>query len=148
MALEQGLTLRFLEGLLRAEFDLSADTTQTYKLALYSSAAALSASTAAYTTEGEVVGTGYTAGGATLSISVGPTRGTTGVYMGFADPSWSAASFSARGALLYLADGSENPSVLVLDFGADKTATVSQPFYVRMPPTTLATALIRVIRRV
>ena len=120
-------------------------TTQFYKIALYTNAATLDASTAEYTTAGEVVGTGYIAGGATLTITVPPTTGGVGhvAYLTFADVTWPSAVFTARGALVYLADGVTNPAVVVLDFGADKTVS-GTAFVVQFPSASNTSAIIRI----
>lgn len=143
MAITQGLVTSFKVGLLNAQFNFGASTTQVFKLALYSSTANLGPATTVYTTTGEVVGTGYIAGGATLTISQAPTSSGKIAFMGFATPSWSGATLTARGGLIYLYDGLTNPAVAVLNFGADKTAN-NQTFSVPMPANLVDTALIRI----
>jgi len=117
--------------------------TDTIKMALYTSSATLDASTTAYTTSNEVSssGTNYTAGGNTLTSPVITSSGTT-AYVDFADTTWSNASFTARGALIYNASKS-NKAIAVLDFGADKTATAGD-FVVQMPTADASNALIRI----
>lgn len=117
--------------------------TDTIKMALYTSAASLDASTTAYTTSNEVSssGTNYTAGGNTLTSPVITSSGTT-AYVDFADTTWSNATFTARGALIYNASKS-NKAIAVLDFGADKTATAGD-FVVQMPTADASNALIRI----
>jgi hypothetical protein len=117
--------------------------TDTIKMALYTSAASLDAATTAYTTSNEVSssGTNYTAGGNTLTSPVITSSGTT-AYVDFADTTWSNASFTARGALIYNASKS-NKAIAVLDFGADKTATAGD-FVVQMPTADASNALIRI----
>ena len=144
MPLVQGQTTSFKVGLLTASFNFGTGTTQVFKLALYTASASLDATTTAYTTTDEVTGTGYTAGGVTLTISQVPTSLGTTAYLGFADAAWPGATFTARGGLIYLADGITNPSVAVLDFGADKTAT-SQTFTVQFPVATADSAIVRII---
>jgi len=122
----------FKQGLLNGDFDFDTDT---FKIALYTNSASLNAETAAYTTSGEVVGSGYTAGGNTLTVSKGITGGT--AFITFADTSWSAA-ITARGALIYKNSGA---SVCVLDFGSDKTSTTT--FSVDFPVASSTDALIR-----
>ena len=96
----------------------SADT---YKLALYTSAATLGASTTAYSTTNEASGTGYTAGGATLTgLTIG-LSGTT-AYLTFTDPNWASSTITARGCLVYNASKS-NKAVAAFDFGQDVTST-------------------------
>ena len=112
-------------------------STDTYKIALYTSSATLDASTTAYTTTGEVVGTGYTAGGATLSGFNVTTSGTTAILDWTTDPSWANATITARGALIYNASKS-NKALCVLDFTSDKTST-DGTFAVTLPtPDALA----------
>lgn len=115
--------------------------TGTFKLALYTNAATLDASTAAYTSTGEATGGNYVAGGQTVTATVTTTGTTTGgtTYVTFSSPSWTG-SITARGALIYQSGGS-NPAVCVLDFGSDKTS--SSTFTVQMPANTATSALIR-----
>jgi hypothetical protein len=118
---------------------LQALATGTLKMALYTANADLNAGTLVYSTTNEVVGTGYVAGGNTLTGVTVLTSGTT-AYLDFADTTWTPANFTARGALIYNTSLS-NLAVAVLDFGADKTATTS--FTVQMPANTATSALIR-----
>jgi hypothetical protein len=111
--------------------------TDTFKIALYTNAAELGEATAAYTSTGEVVAAGYTAGGAALVVSVQPTASGTVVYASFADATFTAA-LTARGALIYKDGG---PAVCVLDFGADKTSTTT--FTVQFPAATSTSAILR-----
>lgn len=113
----------------------------TYKMALYTDAASLDQNTAAYTTTGEVVGAGYVAGGQALTINVSPVVGSDKAYMSFADPEWPGATFTARGALIYL-DDIGFPSVAVIHFGENKTVS-GGTFKVDLPPATASTAIIR-----
>jgi hypothetical protein len=110
------------------------------KIALYTAAADLGAGTTVYTTSGEVVGTGYTAGGKTLTGVTVSQSGTT-AYLDFADVTWDPANFTARGALIYNTSLG-NLAVAVLDFGSDKTTTTT--FTVQMPVNTATSALIRI----
>jgi hypothetical protein len=113
--------------------------TDTFYIALYTNAASLGIDTAAYTATGEVVASGYTAGGVPLTVSVQPTASGRTVYVSFSDVSISAA-FTARGALIYKHGGS-NTAVAVLDFGADKTSTTT--FTVQFPAADSTTAILR-----
>ncbi len=116
--------------------------TDTYKIALFTSAATLSAATTAYAVTNEVSGTGYTAGGATL---VGFTTSTdTGVaILDFTtDPAWASATITARGALIYNSSKT-NKAVAVLDFGSDITST-NGTFTVTFPAATAAAGLVRI----
>jgi hypothetical protein len=141
MALAQGATNTFKLGLPNGDFDFGTDT---FKIALYTAAASLGPETTAYTTTGEVVASGYTAGGNTLTVTQTPTIGTqTGnatVYLSFANATWTSA-LTARGALIYKS-GSGNPAVCVLDFGSDKTSTTT--FTVQFPAVTSTAAIIRI----
>ena len=137
MAFEQTLTTSFKQDILLGVHDLETDT---IKMALYLATADLGAATTIYTTTGETSGTGYTAGGKTLTGVTVLTSGTT-AYVDFADPSWDPAAFTARGALIYNASKS-NKAIAVLDFGSDKTATTV--FTVQMPANTATSALIRI----
>lgn len=130
----------FLSGLMNGDYDFSADT---FKIALYTNAASLSNTTDVYTTDGEVVATGYTAGGETLAVSQVPIVNGTNpptAYISFSNVTWTAA-FTARGALIYKS-GSGNPTVCVLDFGNDKTSTTT--FTVQFPAATNTSAIIRI----
>ena len=117
----------------------------TFKIALYTSSATLDANTTAYTTSNEVAATGnYTTGGNVLSVSTTPTNGGSGTtaFIDFADTTWSAATITARGALIYNSSQS-NSAVAVLDFGSDKTSTDGD-FTVQFPAATNTTAIIRI----
>src|SRR5512137_2959510 len=116
MAFDQTLTTSFKRDILLGVHDLETDT---IKMALYLATADLGAATTIYTTTGETSGTGYSAGGKTLTGVTVLTSGTT-AYVDFADPSWDPAAFTARGALIYNASKS-NKAIAVLDFGSDKT---------------------------
>ena len=131
--ISQGQCTIFKKNLLNG---LENFTSGTYKIALYTSFANLDASTLVYTTSGEVTGAGYTAGGKTLTNIV-PASGDGAAYISFQNVTWSASSFTARGALIY--NGSTNAAVCVLDFGSDKT---SSNFTVTFQTATSTTAVI------
>ena len=137
MAITQAMCTSFKQELLNKEHDLDTDT---FKIALYTSSATLSAATTAYSATNETSGTGYTAGGATLTGGAIATSGTT-AYADFSDPSWTTASFTAAGALIYNTSNS-NTAVLVLDFGGDFTVT-SGTFTITFPTADASNALIR-----
>jgi len=126
----------FKIGLMDGTFNFTSDT---FYMALYTNAATLNASTTAYTATGEVVDTGYTAGGLALTIAQTPTVGNSGnvAYISFDNAVWSGA-ITARGALIYTSGG----SVCVLDFGADKTSTAT--FTVQFPAVSNTSAIIRI----
>jgi hypothetical protein len=140
MTIAQGATNTFKVGLLDGNYDLAAGS---FKIALYTGAASIGPETTAYTTDGEVVADGYTAGGEALTISQVPTignqSGNATAYLSFSNVTWTSA-LTARGALIY--DSSTNASVCVLDFGADKTSTTT--FTVQFPAATDTAAIIRI----
>lgn len=134
--IEQTQTTSFKEELFKGIQNLLTDTLY---IALYTAFADIGANTTAYTTDNEVVGTGYTAGGIALTgVTINSYNGT--VYINFNNAVWNPASFTARGALIYNVSKA-NRSIAVLDFGADKTC--SNSFTITMPPNTYTTALIR-----
>jgi len=119
---------------------LQALGTDTIKLALYTGDASLNADTTAYTTVGEVVGTGYTAGGKTCTnVTVNSLNGV--AYVSFDNLTWTSAAFTCRGALIYNSSKS-NKSIAVLNFGSDKTC--SSTFTITLPTNIYSSALIRV----
>ena len=132
----QGQTTSFKKELYEGVHNF---TTDTFKIALYTAYATLNQDTLVYTSEGEITGTGYTATGQTL---LNPTvNSASGVaYISFDNPSWTSASFTARGALIYNSSKA-NKSVAVLDFGSDKTTTST--FTITFPANTATTAIIR-----
>lgn len=137
--IQQGLTNSFKQEMLQAGQNLLADT---LRMALYTAFSDVGALTTAYTTANEVVGMGYTAGGAVITGATISTDLQTGtVYVNFNNVSWPGANFIARGALIYNVTRG-NKSVAVLDFGADKTfSSISNT--VALPVNTATTALIR-----
>jgi O-acetylhomoserine/O-acetylserine sulfhydrylase-like pyridoxal-dependent enzyme len=135
----QGITNTFVAKSLAGDIDFDTDT---FKMALYSDDATLDSSTSAYTTTNEVVGTGYVAGGNTLTgATVTQDDDADVVYITFDSPTTWTGTFSARGALIYNSSSS-NYYVCVLDFGAVKTI-VAQTLTVTLPENTATTALIR-----
>ena len=138
MAISQAMCTSFKAEILGGIQDLDTDV---IKIALYISAASLDAATTAYTTSNEVTGVGYSAGGNTLASPTISISGTT-AYVDFADTSWTTATITARGALIYNSSKA-NRSIAVLDFGSDKTSTAGT-FTVQMPANTAADALIRI----
>lgn len=139
MPIAQGMCSSFKQQLLLGEHDMDTDT---FKIALYTSAASLGASTTVYTTSNEVAsGGGYTAGGNTLSGATVSLTGTT-AYVDFADTSWSAATITARGALIYNSSKA-NKAVAVLDFGSDKVST-GGTFTIQFPANDASNAIIRI----
>jgi hypothetical protein len=139
MAIEQGLTNSFKRDMLQAGQNI---ITGTLYMSLYTAFSSIGPTTTVYTTDNEVTGTGYTAGGVQVTGATINTDVDTGVvYVNFNNVSWPGASFIARGALIYNTSSS-NKSVLVLDFGADKSFN-SVNNTVAMPVNSSTTALIR-----
>ena len=147
MSILQGATTSFKVELLQAVHNFGPTTPNTFKVALYTASADINASTTVYSTTNEVTGSGYTAGGNTLVISTSPTSGNnTGniptAYISFANTSWTSASFTARGALVYnVTQG--NKSVAVLDFGTDKTVS-NDTFQIIFPTADANSAIVRI----
>ena len=129
----------FKTGMMNGTFNF---TSGTFYMALYTNAATLDATTTAYTSTGEVVASGYTAGGLALTIAQVPTVGNSGTtaYISFDNAVWSGA-ITARGALIYQTT-TGNPAVCVLDFGADKTSSAT--FTVQFPDPSNTSAIIRI----
>lgn len=139
MSIVQGQCTIFKQNCLSALENFAVGTPYTYKIALYTASANLAASTLAYTSVGEVVGTGYTAGGKILTISQRPTSSDVTAYISFADVTWNPASFTTRGALIY--NSTTGAAVAVLNFGADKVPTTS--FTITFPTADASNAIIR-----
>ena len=141
MTIQQGQCTIFKQNCLKGLENFAVGTPYTYKIALYSAAANLDYTTTAYTTQNEITGTGYIAGGQALTISQVPTYtpGTSTAFISFANAVWNPASFTCRGALIY--NSTTNAAVAVLDFGSDKTAT--NTFTVTFPANTASDAIIR-----
>ena len=143
MAITQAMCTSFKVELLTGTHDFTNSTGNTFKMALYTNAATLDATTTAYTASDEVAnGNGYTTAGETLT-NVTPTSSSTTAYADFADVTWTTASFTARGALIYNDTASGDPAVCVLDFGADYTAT-NGDFTVQFPTANATDAIIRI----
>jgi|TARA_R100000458_G_C8223151_1_gene206924 hypothetical protein len=114
----------------------------TFKLAMYTNSASFNAATTAYTTSNEVSGTGYSAGGGTLT-RVDPTTSSTTAFTDFSDLTFSSSTITARGALIYNDSASGDPTVVVLDFGSDKSSS-SGDFTVQFPTANSSSAIIRI----
>lgn len=139
MAISQAMCSSFKEELFEGVHDLSTDV---IKIALYTSAATLDASTTAYTAVNEVAnGNGYTTGGNTLAGVTISLTGTT-AFVDFSDTTWSTATITARGALIYNSTASD-AAIAVLDFGADKSST-SGDFTVVFPANDATNAILRI----
>ena len=142
MAISQAMCTSFKKELLEAVHNFKNSGGSTFQIALYTSSASLGASTTAYTTSNEVSGTNYTAKGNTLT-RVDPTTSSTTALTDFADTTWSSATITARGALIFNDSASGDPSVAVLDFGGDKTSTAGD-FTVSFPAADASNAIIRI----
>jgi len=114
----------------------------TFQIALYTDSASFTASTTAYTSSNEITGTGYTAKGNTLT-RVDPTTSSTTAYTDFADSTWSSSTITAMGAMIFNDSASGDPSVIILDFGADKSSS-SGDFKVVFPTADASSAIIRI----
>jgi hypothetical protein len=135
----QGQCTIFKQNCLSALENFAVGTPYTYKIALYTASANLDETTLAYTSVGEVVGTGYTATGKVLTISQRPTSSGITAYISFSNVTWNPASFTTRGALIY--NSTTGAAVAVLNFGADKTPTTS--FTITFPTADAQDAIIR-----
>lgn len=132
----------FKQEILQGVHDFTASTGNSFKLALYTSSATLDASTTAYSVTNEASGSGYSAGGAALT-NVTPTTSGTTAFTDFDDLTFSAATITARGALIYNDTAAGDPAVVVLDFGSDKTST-SGDFTIIFPAADSSNAIIRI----
>jgi len=142
MAISQSMCTSFKSELLTAEHDFTNSTGDTFRIALYTSSATLDASTTAYSSTNEVSGTGYTAKGNALT-NVTPTTSSTTAYTDFADSTWSSATITANGALIYNDDHASDAAVCVLAFGGDKTST-NGDFTIQFPTADASNAIIRI----
>jgi hypothetical protein len=133
----------FKVELMQGIHNFTTSTGNTFKLALYTNSASFTASTTAYTTSNEVTASGsYATGGGTLT-NVTPTSSSTTAFTDFADLSFTTATITARGALIYNDTATGDPTVVVLDFGSDKTST-SGTFQVIFPTADSSSAIIRI----
>lgn len=140
MAISQAMCTQFKRDVMLGVHDLD---TNTVKIALYTSSASLGAATTAYTTSNEVAsGNGYTTGGETLASASVVTNGTSGCFDS-TDPSWTSATFTARGALIYNDSASGNEAIAVLDFGGDFTVA-GGTFKIIFPAQTASNAIVRI----
>ena len=155
MAITQALCTSFKQEILQGIHNFtngsgggtttSTGTGNTFKIALFTSSASLGAGTTAYADSNQVSGTGYSAGGNTLT-NVTPTTSSTTALTDFADTTWSSSTITARGALIYNSSttaGSANRAVAVLDFGSDKTTSAGD-FTITFPTADASSAIIRI----
>lgn len=136
----------FKQELLQGDHDFTASTGHTFKLAMYDNNASFTAATTDYTATDEISGTGYTAGGGTLT-NVSPSTSGTTAFTDFADLTFSTATVTARGAIIYNTTtgggSSTTDAVVVLDFGGDKTSTAGD-FTIQFPTADASNAIIRI----
>jgi PKD repeat protein len=142
MAITTAMCTSFKKELMEAVHNFKNTGGSTFNLALYTSSASLGAGTTAYTTSNEVSGTNYTAKGASLTRVDPSTSGTTALT-DFADLTFSNATVTARGALIFNDSASGDPSVCALDFGGDKTSTAGD-FTIQFPAADASNAIIRI----
>ena len=146
MAITQAMCTSFKQELLQAKHDFTTSTGHSFKLALYTSSATLGATTTDYSATNEVSGTGYSAGGGALT-NVTPTTSGTTAFTDFDDLTFSTATITANGALIYnttTGGGSgTTDSVVVLAFGGDKTSTAGD-FTIQFPTADASNAIIRI----
>lgn len=141
MSIGQTQTTVFKLNLLKALENFNAGTPYIYKIALYTANATLNETTTVYTTDDEITGTGYIAGGKVLTITgLGSDTANNTAYVSFVDVTWSPANFTTAGALVY--NSTTNAAVCVLNFGSDKTAT--NTFIITFPSATSTTAVLRI----
>jgi hypothetical protein len=140
MAIVQGQTTIFKKNCLSGLENFAVGTPYTYKIALYTAFADLDSSTTAYSTTNEIAGTGYTAGGLSLTV-IPPNSNDTAqtAFVSFLPAIWNPASFTTRGALIY--NSTTGAAVCVLNFGSDKVAT--NTFTVQFPTADATSAIIR-----
>ena len=132
----------FKKELMEAKHNFLLSGGNTFKLAMYDNNASFTAATTAYTATNEVSGTGYSAGGGTLT-RIDPSSSGTTAFTSFSDLTFSTATVTARGALIYNDTAAGDPTVIVLDFGADKTSTAGD-FTIQFPTADASTAIIRI----
>jgi len=142
MAITQAMCTSFKKEILEAKHNFLNSGGDTFKIPLYTSSASLGASTTAYTTSNETSGTNYTAKGNTLTRVDPSTSGTTALT-DFADTTWSSSTITARGAMIFNETVSGDTSVLILDFGADKSSS-SGDFVIQFPAADASNAIIRI----
>lgn len=141
MAISTAMCTSFKSQLMSAQHNFNNPGGNTFKIALYTSTATLGASTTAYAATNEISGTGYTAGGQSLT-SVSPTTSGTTAYVDFADITWASSTITANGALIYNANAT-NASVVSLAFGSDKSSS-NGDFTIVFPTANATDAIIRI----
>ena len=146
MAISSAICSSFKQELLQGKHSFESSGGHTFKIALYSDSASLGTTTTAYTTSQEVSGSGYSAGGNTLT-NTGVAKSTVTSYTDFSDTSWTSASFTARGCLIYNSSSisglTSNAAVFSIDFGGNKTVS-SGTFTIQFPANNSSSAIIRI----
>ena len=149
MAISSAICTSFKQEILVGTHNLTASSGNTFKIALYTSSATLGASTTAYSTTNEISntsGSAYTAGGATLTNN-GVSLSSTTAFVDFADVTYSSASFTANGAMIYNTTtnggSSTTDAVAIIAFGGDKTAS-NGTFKIEFPAADASNAIIRI----
>lgn len=142
MAISTAMCTSFKVELLKGVHNFTATTGNEFKMALYTSSATLDATTTAYSATNEISGTGYTAAGNVID-QVTPTSSSTTALVDFQDESWSGASFTANGAMIYNNTAAGDPAVCTLAFGSDKQV-VSGTFTVQFPAADASNAILRI----
>jgi len=132
----------FKVELMKGVHDFTNSSGNTFNIALYTNSASFTAATTAYTSGNEVSGTGYTAKGYALT-NVTPVSSSTTAYTDFGDATWSSSTITARGAMIFNDSAAGDPSVVILDFGADKSSSAGD-FVVVMPTADASSAIIRI----
>ena len=140
MILGQAQTTTFKLNLLKGLENFFTGSPYVYKIALYNALATINSETTAYTTDNEITGTGYVAGGNVLTPTIGSDTSNNSAYVTFANVTWSPANFTTAGALIY--NSTTNASVAVLNFGGEKTTTTT--FTIEFPAATSTTAVLRI----
>ena len=132
----------FKVEILKAVHDFTNSSGNTFNIAMYTNSASFTAATTAFTTSNEVTGTAYTTKGNTL-VNVTPTSSSTTALTDFSDSTWSSSTITARGAMIFNDTASGDPSVVILDFGSDKSSS-SGDFTIVFPTADASSAIIRI----
>ena len=132
----------FKVEILKAVHNFTLSTGNTFNIAMYTNSASFTAATTAYTSSNEVTGTAYVAKGNTL-VNVTPVSTSTTAFTDFGDSTWSSSTITARGAMIFNDTASADPSVVILDFGSDKSSS-SGDFTIVFPTGDATSAIIRI----
>jgi hypothetical protein len=132
----------FKVEILKAVHNFTNSTGNTFRCAMYTNSASFTAATTAYTASNEVTGTAYVAKGNAL-VNVTPTSTSTTAFTDFSDTTWSSSTITARGAMIYNDSATADPSVVILDFGSDKSSS-SGDFTIVFPTADSTSAIIRI----